>query len=234
VPLGLTIAALAVSCFRDPNRATLGWLAVAVLYALQLHLVAVVAVPIVAIAGAVTFRKAKPVRGAHVWAILAAAVLAIAPYVMAEATTGFANTRAIAGHLGSATVGSAGDTGSATMSLSIAADPARLLDFIGLGALPATIVRHRAGGRLLRWLRTGPLFWLTACAAAAIAGQALFFLWMSRPFAGYHHVTLLAPFYAVVPAVLLRCVLFRPAVPSRVVSTLAVTRINAQCPMLNP
>ena len=216
LPLGLTIAALAASSFRDPNRATLGWLAVAVLYALQLHLVAIVAAPIVAIAGAVTFREATPVRGVHAWAIAGVAVLAVAPYALAETMTGFANTRAIVGHLGSGTVGSAGDTGSATMSLSIATDPTRLLDTLGLGPLPATIVAAALAIAALRWLRTGPLFWLTACAAAAIAGQALFFLWMSRPFAGYHHVTLLAPFYAVVPAVLLRRVLFRPAVPGRV------------------
>ena len=40
---------------------------------------------------------------------------------------------------------------------------------------------------------------------------------MSRPFAGYHHVTLLASFYVVVPAVLLRRALFGEAVPLRVV-----------------
>jgi hypothetical protein len=54
------------------------------------------------------------------------------------------------------------------------------------------------------------------CAVGGIAGQALFFAWMSRPFAGYHHVTLLGPFYAVVPAVLLRRFLFGPIVSARV------------------
>ncbi len=215
LPLGLTIAALAASCLRDPRRATLGWLAVTVLYALQLHLVAVVAVPIVAMVGAVTFREARPVRGVHAWAIVAAAVLAIAPYALAETMTGFANTHAIFGHLGSSAAGSPGDTGSATMSLAIATDPTRLLDAIGLGVLPATIVGAALAIVALWWLRGGPLFWLAACAAAGIAGQALFFLWMSRPFAGYHHVTLLAPFYAVVPAVLLRRGLFRSDVPVR-------------------
>ena len=63
----------------------------AVLYALQLHLVAVVAVPIVMIVGAVTFREARPVRGVHAWVIVAAAVLAIAPYALAEIMTGGAN-----------------------------------------------------------------------------------------------------------------------------------------------
>ena len=198
------------------SRATLGWLGVAVLYALQMHLVAVVAVPIVMIVAAVTFREARPVRGLHAWVIVAAAVLAIAPYAIAEVMTGGANTRAILGHLGSSTTGSPGDTGSATMSLAIATDPVRLLDALGLGVLPATIVGAAFAVVALRWLRTGPLFWLTACAAVGITGQALFFLWMSWPFAGYHHVTLLAPFYAVVPAGLFRRGLFGEAVPLRV------------------
>ena len=105
LPLGLTLATLASSCLRDPSRATLGWLGVAVLYALQLHLVAIVAVPIVMIVAAVTFREARPVRGVHAWVIVAAAVLAIAPYAIAEVMTGGANTRAILGHLGSSTTG---------------------------------------------------------------------------------------------------------------------------------
>jgi len=157
LPLGLTIATLASSCLRVPSRATLGWLVVAVLYALQLHLVAVVAVPIVMIVAAVTFREARPVRGAHAWVIVAAAVLAIAPYAIAEVMTGGANTRAILGHLGSSTTGSAGDTGSATMSLAIATDPVRLLDALGLGVLPATIIGAALAIVALRWLRTGPL-----------------------------------------------------------------------------
>lgn len=215
LPLGLSIAALAASSLRDPRRATLGWLGVAVLYALQLHLVAVVALPIVAIVGAVTFRAARPVGRIQAWAGVAAAVLAVAPYAAAEAITGFANTRAIAGHLESPSAGSAGDTGAAVMSLAIATDPMRLLDAIGLGVLPAAVLFAALAIVALRWLRTGALFWLTVCAVAAIAGQALFFLWMSRPFAGYHHVTLLAPLYAVVPAVVIRLGLFRPAVTMR-------------------
>jgi hypothetical protein len=218
LPLGLIIAALAASCLRDPRRATLGWLVVAALFALQLHLVAIVALPIVAIVGAVTFRQARPVRAVHAWVIAGAAVLAIAPYVIAEALTAFANTRAIVGHLSPSGIGSASDTGSATASLAIAADPTRLLETLGLGVLPATLISLVLAIVALRSLRAGPLFWLTVCAVAGIAGQALFFLWMSRPFAGYHHITLLVPFYAVLPAALIRRVAFAPAVAARVVS----------------
>jgi hypothetical protein len=39
---------------------------------------------------------------------------------------------------------------------------------------------------------------------------------MSRPFAGYHHVTMLVPFYAVAPAVLLRRGVFNATVSPRV------------------
>jgi hypothetical protein len=216
LPVGLTIATLAVSCLHTPSRAMLGWLTVALLYALQLHLVAVVALPIVAIVGAVTFRAARPAGRMQTWAIASAAVLAIAPYVTAEVMTGFANTRAIVGHLEPSSVGSARDPRSAVMSLAIATDPMRLLDAVGVGMLPATVLFAALAVVAVRWLRTGELFWLTVCAVAAIAGQALFFLWMSRPFAGYHHVTLLAPMYAVVPAVVLGRGLFRQPVPLRV------------------
>lgn len=222
LPLGLSIAALAASCLRHSRRATLGWLVVATIYALHLHLVAVVAVPIVLIVGAVTFRSARPMRGVHALAIAVAGVLALAPYTLAEVMTGFANLRAISGHLGSSVIGLASDTGSATMSLAIAADPIGLFGAIGVGVLPATIAGLTLLAVSLWWARTGPLFWLLVCAAAGIAGQALFFWWMSRPFAGYHHVTLLAPFYAVAPAVVLRRVLFRPDVPMRAVGSAGV------------
>jgi hypothetical protein len=218
LPLGLLVAALAASCLSQPDRPTLGWLTVAALFALQLHLVAIVAAPIVAIVWAVTCREARPARGPiHVWALGTAAVAAVAPYLAAEVRSGFANTHAIVSNLGSSAVGaSLGEAGSGMTSLVIALDPARLLGGLGLGAVGVAVVGAALSLAALMWLRRGPLFWLTVCAAAGIAGQALFFLWMARPFAGYHHVTLLSPFYAVVPAVLLRRGLFRPVVPVHV------------------
>jgi hypothetical protein len=254
LPAGLTFAALAASCLDRPDRATVGWMSVTVLFALQLHLVAVVAVPVAIIVCAVTFRDARPLRGrTHVWVLGAAVVMAVGPYVLAEAITGFANTRAIFGHLGASGVGSAtGAAGSATTSLAIAADPIGLLGALGLGPLPVIVVgaalsitaltllrsagrsghveeerrgrlqaahdalRAQVSGERSEWV----LFWLTACAVAGVAGQALFFGWMSRPFAGYHHVTLLAPFYAIVPAVLVMRGVFRTTPSWRVVCAL--------------
>jgi hypothetical protein len=222
LPLGLIVAALTASCLRQPDRATMGWLMVTACVALQLHLVAIVAAPIVAVVWIVTRREARLVRGrVHAWAIGAAAVVAVTPYLLGEIFTGFANTRAILNHLGSpgASSGST-DAASATMSLAIALDPTRLLDALGLGGLPAIIVGATLSVVALRSLRSGPLSWLSVCAVAGIAGQALFFVWMSRPFAGYHHVTVLAPFYAVVPAVLVRRYLFRPIVSANVACAL--------------
>jgi hypothetical protein len=214
LPIGLTLAALAASCLQRPDRATCAWLVVTLLAALHLHLVAVVAVPIVVIVGAVTIGHGQPLRGrAHVWMLAATAALAVSPYVAAEVATGFANTRAILGHLQSSEVGSGRDASSASAALAVAFDPTRVLETLGLNTLLITI----AGGGLalaaLAAVRTGPLSWLVVCAVAGIVGQALFFLWMSRPFAGYHHVTLLVPFYAVPPAIVLRRVLFGAVVP---------------------
>jgi hypothetical protein len=218
LPLGLIVAALAAACLSQPNRATLACLILTSLVALQLHLVAVVAAPIVVIVWAVTRREARPGRRLHPWLFGAAAAAVIAPYMVAEALTGFANTRAIVGYLGSSSAGATiGETGSAMTSLVIALDPTRVLDGLGLGVLPVIVVGSALSLAAVIWVRRGPLFWLTVSAVAGIAGQALFFLWMSRPFAGYHHVTLLSPFYAVVPAVLLRRGLFRPVVRMHIV-----------------
>ena len=212
LPCGLAVAALAASCLQRPSRVTLGWLVVAGLFALQLHLVAVVAVPVIAIVASVTFREARRVSTrTQVWMIAAAVVVALGPYLLAEGMTGFRNTRAILGHLGGS--GSA-DTGSATMALTIALDPTGLLRSLGLSFIPLIGVGAALSTAAV-WLVARSdrvLYWMTACAIAAIAGQGLFFWWMSRPFAGYHHVTLLAPFYAVVPAVLLRRALFTPPI----------------------
>lgn len=151
LPIGLLFAALTGSCLHRPDRATFGWMIVTVLFGLQLHLVAAVAVPVVAIVGAVTLRQARPMRGMDRWALAAAGVLAIGPYAFAEGLTGFANTRAIVGHLGSSAVGSGGDSGSAVTSLAIALDPMRLLDAIGLGSLTAIVLGRRCRPR--QWSR---------------------------------------------------------------------------------
>jgi hypothetical protein len=97
------------------------------------------------------------------------------------------------------------------MALAISLDPMRLLDRIGLGVILITMIGAALTVAAVRQESKQPereLFWLTVCTASAIAGQAVFFWWTARPFAGYHHLTLLAPFYAVVPAVLLRRRLF--------------------------
>jgi hypothetical protein len=218
LPLGLVLIALAAECLQRPSRATIGWLIVTLLFALQLHLVTVVGVTVIATVIAVTFRDARALSRTQAWALGLAVLVALGPYVVGEALTGFANTRAILGHLGSTS--GARESGAATMALAIGLDPMRVLDRIGLGVTLITVVGAALTIAAMRQESTGQeraLFWLAVCAAAGIAGQAVFFWWTSRPFAGYHHVTLLAPFYAVVPAVLLRRALFTPPVSARAV-----------------
>jgi hypothetical protein len=152
--------------------------------------------------------------------IAGAAFVAMGPYVLAEALTGFGNTRAILGYLGSS---GAQDTGSATRSLVIGLDPTGLLQWIGFGFVPLVIAGTAMSIAAISVVRSERVvLWLTVSALAGIAGQTLFFWWMSRPFAGYHHVTLLTPFYAVVPAVLIRRAAFQPPVSPRTACALGL------------
>jgi hypothetical protein len=221
LPLGLTLMALAVSCLRQPRLATLAWLVVTGLFSLQLHLVAIVAAAVVAIIAAVTVREARAHRPGRVHAavLVVATILALAPYAIAEATTGFQNTRAIFTQLESAGRGTHSyGLETATTTLAIAGDPMRLSERAGAAASVAIVfgcvVALGAMFLVHRFRESGTvearvMWWLTVCAVTGIAGQALFFLWMARPFAGFHHVTILAPVYAVPPAVLVRCLLPR-------------------------
>jgi hypothetical protein len=216
LPLGLLLTALTAECLRHPRRSMIGWLIVTGLFALQLHLVAVVGVTVIAMVIAVTFRQAQPLPRMQTWVLGIAALVALGPYVVGEALSGFANTRAIVSYAGSAS--GPRDSGAAAMALAIGLDPMRLLDRIGLGVTFITVIGAAstiAAVRLESKPRARELFWLTACAPAAVAGQAIFFWWTARPFAGYHHVTLLAPFYAVVPAVLLKRALFTDPISTR-------------------
>jgi hypothetical protein len=233
LPAGLVIAALAAACLRRPDRATLGWLAVASLTALQLHLVAIVAVPFVVTIAVVTFREAPSrLARAQAWMLTAAAIVAVGPYLLAEAMTGGRNTRAIVSHLGT---GGVADPGSALTALAIATDPTRLLEWAGLGTTTAIVVGTALVLGTLIWLGTRQrqrssespgayserlVLWLVRASLAAAAGQALFFLSMGRPFAGFHHYTLLAPMYAIVPAALVRYALFRAGVTRRATTLL--------------
>jgi len=221
LPLGLALAALAVSCLWRPRTATLAWLVLTGIFALQLHLVALVAAPVILIVGVVAGRDAlRHVPGrTHAGVLAAVALLAVGPYVLAEALTDLRNTRAVVSYLTSTGgVERAPAVATAATTLSIAVDPMRLSERVGVGDIPVIAIGTVCAIAALLFLGVGRrrgaiehvgddrarrvILWLTVCAVTAGIGQALFFLVMSRPFAGFHHVTLLAPFYAVVPAAL--------------------------------
>jgi hypothetical protein len=228
LPAGLAIMALSASSLSRPRVTTLAFLLCAAAVALQLHLVAIVSVPVVLVVMAVTGRKAwthPPGRGVLAF-IAIVAIAAVLPYVLAESLTGFQNTRAILSHAdvmgrGARERGVAG----AVATLSIAADPSRAMDQFGIGAGPViafgAVVTVAAlilyGVRLRRRLAVPPedrrangvIFWLIVAAVAGTLGQALFFVWTARELAGLHYVTLLTPFYAVAPAALLRAAVSR-------------------------
>jgi hypothetical protein len=239
LPCGLVIAALSASCLWRPRMATLIWLALTALFALQLHLVAVVAAPVIAIVAAITLRDARqrlPGR-LHTWVLAVMALLAVGPYLLAEGLTGGQNTRAILTELGTGS-GTEPVPSSATMALAIATDPMRVAEWLGVSLVPAIacgLVLSIATVVWLGRLRRGTpgdrservLFELALCGAAAIIGQAVYFFWMARPFAGYHHVTLLAPFYALIPAAVLRRAAFGPSVPRRAIAVLGTVVLAA-------
>ncbi|HLG57898.1 MAG TPA: hypothetical protein VI485_21310 [Vicinamibacterales bacterium] len=241
LPIGLTVMALAASCLRRPCLATLAWLVLIGTFGLQLHLVAVVAAPVILVLVFVTGRDARrhPPGRWHLCAIAVVALMAVGPYVMAELMTGFRNTRAIFTHLESPG-GRAAVSGTAAseMPLAIAVDPAGLFErlgvrpvlvitigtALGIAALALLALRARRGGvdRTREARSESVLFWLTVSAVAGIAGQGLFFAWMARSFEGFHHVTLLAPFYPLVPAALVSLAMPRRLPPFTTACALGV------------
>jgi hypothetical protein len=219
LPLGLLLMALAAACLLRPTMAKLLALALFLLLALQVHLTALVAAPpllLIALAG-----RGRITRSSRTTTVAAIAIgLALLPYAMAEARTGFRNTRAMFSHIDSA-VHTEADAGrdAAIETLAIAADPMELLSgrsrtaALAAGAAIAALALiavywgaprfdSAAGERT----RPSPALWLVAAAVLGILAQALFFRLMARPLNGLHYVTLLSPFYALIPAALIAAI----------------------------
>jgi hypothetical protein len=228
LPLGLLLLALCAALVRRPSLPILAGMTLVLLLALQEHLVALVGVPI-QLAGMVLYvsgsgagrtwsRPPRPRDALYFGLVLAIGLL---PYVVAEAQTGFQNSRAMFSHVGSAVHSSSADgRRAAAETLVLAADPLALWPAslvqplvmgggIAFAALVGLIAGRRGGigpdpsGQSSdeRWrLRT--LSWLVTCALVGVIGQALFFLVMARPLNGLHYAILLAPWYAVPPAAL--------------------------------
>ncbi len=145
-------------------------------------------------------------------------VLALLPYLLAEAKTGFRNTRAMFSHVESAAQSGGSEGARAAMeTLVLAADPTVVFPnqrttslatggVIALAALAVLALRRRrasqADGSTAR-SQVNEMIWLVATALVGVAAQALFFRLMARPLNGLHYAILLAPWYAIPLAALL-------------------------------
>jgi hypothetical protein len=142
-----------------------------------------------------------------------AAVLAVGPYLVAELSTGFFNTRALFGRASDERPDRALGRQSFVEVLHIAADPSGYLAavgisgwaavFLALGVAVAAMVlwgmearrtpRRADGGRPAPSIA----FWLVVSSLAAIVVQASFFVAVNRPLLGRHYTAVLAPFYVI-------------------------------------
>ena len=238
LPLGLLELALFAAILRNPTSLKLTSMTLVLVLALQVHLVALVGLPVLLLAFVVSSRRGlreteSASRGvAHVIVSLLL-VASVVPYAAAEGRTNFRNTRAMVSHVDAAVHSGTSEGRSAALeTLVLATDPAG----IAPSAAPATVVA--VGGLvafvalLLAFFRRagatseaehrhhGSLLWLTLAAATAIAGQALFFFLMARPINGLHYAMLLAPWYGVPPAALIASL-----VPRRGVAGLLVAAV---------
>lgn len=213
LPLGLLLLALFAGALRRPSALTVAGITLVLMCGLQQHLIAVVGVPVLLVA-MVRFRQSN--AGAHrrqmliaMGAVVAAGLL---PYAIAEGRTGFQNTRAMFSHVDAAVHASAAAGRQAALdTLALAADPMTLFpspgEAIASGALLASVAvvlavwRRRRGPTNADPQTLDAPLWLVVTAILCIAGQGLFFLLMARPLNGLHYAMLLAPWYAIPPAV---------------------------------
>jgi len=225
LPLGLALLALFAASLGRPSMAKLAVMTLVVMCALQQHLIAVVGLPVLAIAAVRFWRSgSRPAdHGRHAFrrtALTLGAVVGIGllPYAIAEGRTQFRNTRAMFSHVDAAAhSSSAAGRQAALDSLVLATDPAAVF------AAPRTAILAGAAitlaGLILvsfrRRLATDPaaqdqyaaLRWLLVATVVGIAGQAVFYLLMARPLNGLHYAMLLAPWYPIPAAVLVAALL---------------------------
>lgn len=223
LPLGVLLLAVAASCLGRPSLFTIALLILTVVLAMQIHPAAGVAVPVVAIVALVSTLSPGPLGGARPTqrqslAIAALTLVAVGPYVVSESLTRLQNSRAMLAHVQQATEEQALAVDTAEQTLLIASDPTGALADVGLSnraviavgaALAAVAVVALWKTRSSRGDARRVLLWLTVATIVGVGTQATFFALMRRPLGGYHYVSLLAPFYAVVPAAFLREVLAR-------------------------
>jgi hypothetical protein len=231
LPAGNMVLMFMALCLSQPTVARWCGMFLTAMFAAQISLVAVTAVPPLAVVAARTGLAAwgrRPGRGAAL-ALAAATLLAVGPYLAAEAMTGFANTAALRAQ--AANDKSADGAARADIALPIlrrAADPAGLMERAGVTGWPAValgvvvvLVSLSLWGATAWTSRGGgvpgydAVFWLVAASAVGIAGQVAFFVRENRELLSYHYVAILVPLYSVPPAALAAWLLARGSRPAR-------------------
>jgi hypothetical protein len=232
LPAGLLLMAMAASCLWRPRLLKVALLILLAVFAMHIHPAAIVTVPAVAIVSTREVLRLRASRFLHplsrraTLTIVFLTIAAFGPYLLAEALTGFQNSRAVLTHVEQSTSDQPLAIDAARETLLVAADPTQALASAGFstvavivtgGAMAACVlVRLWRRGRRAASPDAGTrhadevVMWLAVFAIAVIIGQAVFFALMRRPLGGQHYVTLPAPFYAVVPAAFLRELLARP------------------------
>jgi hypothetical protein len=212
LPLGLLLLALFAATLRHPSWTRVAALVLTLCLALQIHLVALVGVPIVLAAIVCTYRAGSSAVGhgrsfVALSVVAAGIVVAFLPYAGAEVQTGFRNTRAMVSHVDAAVHRDAAVGARAAFeSLGLATDPTGVLadrqssavvigSALTIAALGLLIARRRSLSPPAMSV-TG-MVWLVGTGVVAVTGQALFFLAMARPLNGMHYVMLLAPWYPI-------------------------------------
>jgi len=229
LPLGLLLLTLFAALLERSSMAKLAAMTLVLMCALQQHLIALVALPVLAVAIVVFWRAEAPgphARGteppyppsAHgpgrlVLALGSVVAVGLLPYVIAEGRTGFRNTHAMFSHVNSVAHSATGVGPQAALeTLRLATDPMGVTSSPPMAILVGSAIVLVAFV-LVWWRRAyttspgarehdGRLLWLLVTTVTCLAGQALFFLLMARPINGLHYAILLAPWYPIPAAVL--------------------------------
>ena len=226
LPVGNVLLVFMALCLRQPTVGRWCGMFLTAIFGAHISLVAITAVPPVAVVALRTGRAAWRRRPGRlvVLALAVVSFMAVGPYLAAEGMTGFANTRAI---LAQAATDKSGD-GAANADIALpvlrrAADPAGLMEKAGVSGwatvgLGAAIVL----ASLAMWRPRGDgssgqdaVFWLVVTSAVGIAGQAAFFVRENRDLLSYHYVAILVPLYAVPGAALVAGLFARRSMPVR-------------------
>ena len=238
---GNLMLALMAMCLRRPTFARWCGMILVAIFAAQVSLVAITALPPIAFVALRTLPVARCHRPGRVLAIAigVVTVLAIGPFLLAETMTGFANTRAALTHVAEDQPDAPPNGRAIVPILQRAADPTGGIQAAGApGWMAVAIGTAVAFVSLLAWAwsawltpRDGgrrpddAIFWVVATAIVGIAGQVAFFVIENRGLLSYHYIAMLVPLYAVPPAALVAWIAARtsPRIRDLTAAALGIT-----------